>query len=225
LQHRAAVLPAQKEIERTIRETKKHYRRWRMFTRLFISPFRTAAWAAVAIALVLAVIWIFDIAPRQNQTGSPDAPSEVKEILVDQVEVTREVEVTRMVEVTPVFDAEAEKEVVVAASRKGDDYAAVGDRDAVIAGFHEDLMAFYVDPDGWGTWTYQDVLDNPDWLTEPGSRAWFEDAYTVLVSSDLAAIFGFRNDQDGDRHFRTLVFKKDDGQWKLIHSHASPHLD
>ena len=87
LAHRPKALPSRKEIERTIRKTQKHHRRWRMINRLFISPVRTVVSAAVAVALVVAVIWIFDMVRQQNQTGPSEVSLVEEETIVEQVEV------------------------------------------------------------------------------------------------------------------------------------------
>ena len=183
-----------------------------MFNRLFISPVRLVAWAGVAVAFVLALIWLFVIAPQRNQTGSSEVTRIVNEPVVEQVEVTR------VVKESDTFDAEAEKAAVVAVSIGIDDNHTSADREAVLAAFHEDLTGFYSNPDDWGSWTYQDLL-GPDWLTEPW-KAWWDD-YQVLVSPELAVIKGTRSNQDGYRTLYTSVFKKEDGQWKLIHTHGS----
>jgi len=120
------------------------------------------------------------------------------------------------------FDAEAEKEAVVAVSKEIDYDQSVADGEAVLAAFHDDVTLFFsYPPENWSSWTRQDI--GPDWFTEPWS-AWWED-YEVLVSTDLAVIKGERIDQDNTRSFGTSVFVKEDGQWKLIHyqgSYAGP---
>jgi ketosteroid isomerase-like protein len=76
-------------------------------------------------------------------------------------------------------------------------------------------------PDVRASWAYQDF--DADSFTEPDIISW--DDYEVLVSPDLAVIKGNKtreHPQYGSVNvFQTSVFKKEDGQWKLIHSHQS----
>jgi ketosteroid isomerase-like protein len=114
------------------------------------------------------------------------------------------------------FDAEAEKKAVVAASVGIDDDLAHADREAVLAAFHDDLTFFNSYPEEWFSWTHEDI--GLDWFTQPFTGFWND--YKVLVSPDLAVIKGTRTDGGLDG-FATAVFQKEDGQWKLIHSHLS----
>lgn len=110
----------------------------------------------------------------------------------------------------------------MAVSKGLDDDIANADREAVLAAFHEDWTGFFgYPPDDWHAWSFQEIT--PDWFTQPGFSLW--DDYEVLVSSDLAVIKGKRiNMLPGPRPqnaFGTKVYKKEDGEWKLIHGHMS----
>ena len=85
LAHRPPTVPSREEIEQAIRNTQTHHRRRHMLKQLF-SPIRAVAWAGAAVALVVAVVWIFDIAPREKE--QTDVSSGVKETVVEPVEVT-----------------------------------------------------------------------------------------------------------------------------------------
>ena len=221
LEHGPTALPPTSDIERTILETQKHFRRWRMFNRLFISPVRVIAWAAVAVAFVLAVILLFDIAPQRNQTGSSEVTRIVKEPMVGQIEVTRVVRetVVEVVEVTPVFDAEAEKEAVVAAMDEMTDALAKEDIEAFLGRVHTDWTSFdsYVSD--------QHLRTRKDIIPDMGAIEWHFYDYDVVVTPELAVMKGYVTVQGLPNPefdvYHTAVFKKEDGQWLMIHGHIS----
>ena len=207
--HQTMALPPKNEIERTILETQKHFRRWRMLNRLFISPARAAAWAAVAVAFVLAIILLFDFAPQRNQTGSSEVTRIVKEPLVGQIEVTRVVKetVVKVVEVTPVFDAEAEKEAVVAAMDEMCDALAEADQEAFLRRVHTDWTSFGSYVVSQNLSARKDIID-PDW----GVMKWDFHDYDVIVTPELAVMKGYVTVQGPPNPefevYHTAVFKK-----------------
>jgi ketosteroid isomerase-like protein len=157
-----------------------------------------------------------------------------KETVVEQVEVTREVEVTRVVketvteqvevtrevEVTANFDAEAEKEAIAALSKAYDDARENGDREATRAILGEDWTVFMAFPDSYFLSGSED--EGPDWWTEPEFNRW--DSYEILVSTDLAVMRGYQTlnyNTDPVHAYVTSVLKKENGRWRVIHSHAS----
>jgi ketosteroid isomerase-like protein len=212
--YRPAVMPSQDEIQRTIRETQAHHRRRRMFKRLS-SPMRAGALVGAAAAFVLAVVWIFNTLPRQPQTGT----SVGKATEVIKVEKETVVE-TVIVTATPqVFDIEAEREAVIAASEAVNDAFSTADLEALGRLYLEDASGFV---------TYehlQERLKRQDILIpfEPFSPTW--DDYDVIIATDLAVIKGEMTwKTPGNpplRLYATEVFKKVDGQWKVIHTHSS----
>jgi ketosteroid isomerase-like protein len=119
------------------------------------------------------------------------------------------------------FDAQAEEETVVAVSIGLDESITKGDREAVLAALHDDWVGFDSYPDLYVSTSLQDL--GPDEFTEPFEMRW--DDYEVFVSPDLAVIRGDRTHIDPTYGpldvFGTAVFKKEDGQWKLIHGHLS----
>ena len=137
-----------------------------------------------------------------------------------EVVVTREVEVTREIEVTPVFDAEAEKEAIAALSKAYDDARENGDREATRAILGEDWTVFMAFPDSYFLSGSED--EGPDWWTEPEFNRW--DSYEILVSTDLAVMRGYQTlnyNTDPVHAYVTSVLKKENGRWRVIHSHAS----
>jgi ketosteroid isomerase-like protein len=228
LEHRPTALPSKTEIERTILETQKHYRRWRMLNRLFISPIRVVAWASVAVAFVLALIWLFDIAPQRNQTGSVAVTRIVKEPMVEQVEVTRviketvveQVEVTRVVNEGYTFDAEAEKRAVVAAMDEMTDALAEADHETFLSRVHPDWTSFDSYVANQNLRTRRDIPD-----PRAGVLEWNFTDYDVVVTPELAVVKGHVTvhiPQNPEFFvYQTAVFKKEDGEWLMIHGHVS----
>jgi ketosteroid isomerase-like protein len=110
----------------------------------------------------------------------------------------------------------------VAVSVGIDDDIASADRKAVLAAFHKDLTGFSSFPeDTWLSWNYQDI--DRTWFLEPQFSRWGD--YDVFVSPDLAVIKGDRVTENpgtgSSKSFCTAIFQKQDGQWKLIHTHHS----
>jgi hypothetical protein len=213
-------LPSEDEIRHTIHETQKRFRRWHMINRFFINPVRTVAWVAAAVALAVAVVWVFDIAREQNQTGSSDVSQIVQEGKVDLVEVTREVEVTRQVLVAPVFDAEAEKQKIESVSKGIATALAQEDSAALLKFVHEDWKEFYSDVGGQGTMDREDLLQNmlPGFETSETDVGWIltpELAVRTFQATLLAP------DQQEFRYYATEVYQKIDGQWMSVHSHLT----
>jgi hypothetical protein len=208
LEHIPTALPSGKEIKKTIQETQRRYGRWRMLNRLFISPARAAAWAAVGVTFVLAVILIFGLAPNRNQTGSVAVTRIIKEPMVE------------VVEVTPVFDAEAEKKAVVAAMDEMCDALAEEDQEKFLSRVHPDWTSFdsYITDQTLST--RSDIL-NPGW----GKMEWNFFDYDVVVTPELAVMKGFVTVKGLPNPefvvYHTAVFKKEDDEWLMIHGHIS----
>jgi hypothetical protein len=142
--------------------------------------------------------------------------------------ITQEIQVTRIVketvvepvEVTPVFDAGAEKEAVPAFDTAWTDARENGDREATRALLGEDWAFFISLPDWYHVWTPRD--ETPDWWTDPEFNRW--DYYEDFVSTDLVVRRGFATlnyNTDPVRVFITSVLRKENGEWKLLHSHIS----
>jgi hypothetical protein len=199
-----------------------------MLSRFFINPVRFVAWAAVAVAFVLAVILLFDIAPQRNQTGSPEVTLVVEEPMVEQIEVTRvvketvveQVEVTRVVNEGYTFDAEAEKEAVVATMDEMNDALAEADHEAFLSRVHPNWTSFDSYVTSQKLSTRNDII-NADW----GVMEWDFFDYDVVVTPELAVMKGFVTVQGPPNPefvvYHTAVFKKEDGQWLMIHGHIS----
>jgi ketosteroid isomerase-like protein len=193
-----------------------------MFNRLFISPVRVIAWAAVAVAFVLAVILLFDIAPQRNQTGSSEVTRIVKEPMVGQIEVTRVVRETviQQVEVTPIFDAEAEKRAVVAAMDEMTDALAEADHETFLSRVHPDWTSFDSYVANQNLRTRRDIPD-----PRAGVLEWNFTDYDVVVTPELAVMKGHVTvhiPQNPEFFvYQTAVFKKEDGEWLMIHGHVS----
>ena len=110
------------------------------------------------------------------------------------------------------------KDAVVAVSVGINEDFSIGDREAVLAALHDDWTGFNsYPPDEWYSYARQDI--GPDWYTTP-FKMWWDD-YEVLISPDLAILSGIITGEDGVSSFTTAVFKKEEGQWKLIHAHMS----
>jgi hypothetical protein len=128
------------------------------------------------------------------------------------------------VEVTPVFDAKAEEKAVIAASEDIDDAFANLDPEALDRLLHEDYSGFATYEEGQFEIMRQPLLRD---LSPPATTMkWF--GYEVFVSPDLAVIKGKMVSEtpgppEASRAYNyvTSVFRKEDGQWQLIHTHAS----
>jgi ketosteroid isomerase-like protein len=146
----------------------------------------------------------------------------------EDVEVTREVEVTRIVketvieqvEVTPVFDVEAEKEILESISEEIDNALTNADLAVLLRYFHEDLKEFYSTAEEQGVADRQSLLDG----LVPGTRISSVDEEWI-ITPDLAVetyqLIWQLPDQPEERYYSTAVYKKEDGQWYLVHSHLT----
>ena len=71
--------PSRQDIQQTIQKTQARFKRRQMFKR-FLNPVQAAVGATIAVALTLALVWIFDFPdhePSQTQTGAfiPSTPT------------------------------------------------------------------------------------------------------------------------------------------------------
>lgn len=117
------------------------------------------------------------------------------------------------------FDAAAEEEALMAVSDEINTAMAKVDVEEIMRLFHTDFTSFETWPDTGYVVSREDL--NSGWLST--TMRW--DDYEVIVSSDTAVIKGYMSWQSvGDpiRHvYQTSVFKKEEGQWRLWHSHTS----
>jgi ketosteroid isomerase-like protein len=148
----------------------------------------------------------------------------------EEIEVTREVEVTRIVKETVIetvveteastFNAEAEREAVISAYLTTADAIARGDWNTWLAYAHKDLT-------GFETWEDEDYALTRADFTGPDMPTINEALkdYDVIVTPDLAVIRGYESIQvppdPGQDMYMTAVYKKENGQWLLIHAHSS----
>ena len=202
--YRPPTVPSQEEIEKTIRNTQKHHRRRHMLKQLS-SPIRAVASAGVAVALVLAVIWIFDIVPREAD------PAEVtgveKETVVETVVVSYAQD----------FDAEAEQEILESITdeiiKANFDY-----EPEVLRKYHHEDYEYFADVPGWvGRVSYNTMIssfrkggtemaiDNAKWFVTPSMAVMTCDFHVASPQRPSGDIL------------LTRVFQKIDGQWYIVH--------
>jgi ketosteroid isomerase-like protein len=153
--------------------------------------------------------------PRQPQTGT--SVGEATEVIKVEKETVVE---TVIVTATPqVFDIEAEREAVLAEYDAQVDAMAAADWAAVLEYTHKDASFFYTYSDIQGDNTRSGIdLDRPSML-------WHATDQDVIVTPELAVVKSLVTMQippgPEAKVYHTAVYKKEDGQWYMIHSHES----
>ena len=145
------------------------------------------------------------------------------EVKVTRV-ITEKETVVETVEVTPAFDPEAEKEKVEAVHDAIFEAFANEDRETVRRFYHPDYTFHFSDANR--------VVDMVlgDWInTFPAQTFVLEDPEWIVITPDLAVRTGYGiswvglevPDKGAEMHFVTMIHKKQDGQWLLLHVHRS----
>jgi ketosteroid isomerase-like protein len=101
------------------------------------------------------------------------------------------------------------------------DALANADGEDLLSHYHEDYMGFETYEDIQGSTSRQDL--RPSQITTLINWAW--ESSEVFIAADLAVTRGYATVEAPPnpkfRVYQTNVFKKEDGEWYLIHTHIS----